>query len=381
MPNIPHVLLVGNYSNRTGYAWNNIYRLYDFIARTMIQEGLGVCVSFATIEPPITIIDQSVPIQSFVYDPINVKWSDVVRLVNNIKKYNIKYVYTTDSPSYHWTYPIMRLMGVKVIINHSRISVASPYPALPEAGIKRIIKSILTRIDFINVNKIYCVSNFVKNRMAQKNCIPETKLVRILNGINIDKFTCPPIQLNDTVRIFVGARATKHKGVHILFEAAHLLINKYRVTNFNIHYAGDGPDLDFLKSLVTKYSIEKYVYFLGELRGTQDYICTSDIIVVPSIWGDACPSSISEALAAGRPLITSRAGGIPEIVGDEANAILIEPGDAKMMAKKLDELIRNPELMKSIGIKAKLRAISALNENDYYRKVLSQIKSDFKLEN
>lgn len=381
MSNKAHILLVGNFSNQTGYAWNNIYRLYDFIARAMIEEGLGVCISFATIEPPITIIDKAVPIQSFVYDPINVKYSDVIRLVKNIKKHNIKYVYTTDLPTYHWTYPIMRIMGVKVIINHNRISVDNPYPAIPEIGIKRIIKSILTRITFINVNRIYCVSYFVKNRLVQKNCIPEAKLVRILNGINIDNFTCAPIPSKDIVNIFVGARATKHKGIQVLFEAAHILINKYQVTNFKIHYAGNGPDYDFLKSLVTKFDIEKYVYFLGELRGTHDYICKSDIIVVPSIWGDACPSAISEALAAGKPLITSRAGGIPEIVGDEANAILIEPGDVQMMAKNLDELIKNPELMMSIGKKAKLRAISALKENDYHNKVLSQIKSDFKLGN
>ncbi len=373
-----HILLIGNFSNNTGYAWNNIYRLYNVIARVAYESDVGICLSFANITPPIKILDMDIPMQSFRYDPLNVTYAGVRRLVANIKKHNIKYVYATDLKPYHWTYPIMRLMGVKFIVIHNRVSSASPYPAEPETGMKRVIKSFLTRVSFINADKIYCVSDFTKNRLVYKNCIPEEKVVRILNGIDINKFTCIHRPPEEIVYIFVGARATLHKGVQVLLEAAYLLVNDYKVGNFRINYAGSGPDMGFLKSLVKKYNLEEYFIFLGEVRETQKYVCNSDIIVVPSIWGDACPSSVSEALAAGKPLITSRAGGIPEIVGDDANAIIIEPGNPQVMAKKLDDLIKKPELRTKYGKNARSRAESALDEKNYYSTVTTQIKSDFK---
>ncbi len=375
----PHILLMSNYSNQTGYAWINIYRLYNLIAKTMHQNGLGICLSFAQINPPINITEKIIPIKSFVYNPLKVSLANIFHLASHIRKHNIRYVYTTDLSSYHWTYPIMRLLGVKAIITHNRISVADPYPAKAEIGIKRLIKYMLTRIAFINVDKIYCVSHFVRNRLIQKHCIAENKLIRILNGIDINKFTCPSLKPEAIIKIFVGARANKHKGAHILIEAANLLIQEHNITNFVINYAGDGPDLAFLKNLASSNNLGMHVNFLGELRGTQAQICQSDIIVVPSIWGDACPSAISEALAAGKPLITSRAGGIPEIVGDNKNAIIIEPGDKHMMANKIAELIRNPNLMASYGKNARLRAESALDEKAYYETVIKQLKSDFKL--
>jgi len=374
-----HILLVGNFSNSTGYAWRNIYRLYNVIARASHENDMGVCLSFAEITHPITILDKDIPIKSFLYDPLNVSYADVRRLISSIKKYNIEYVYTTDLKPYHWTYPIMRLMGVKYIVIHNRVSSSSPYHAEPETGLKRVIKSFLTRVNFINADKIYCVSNFTKHRLIHKNCIPENKVVRILNGIDIAKFTCSVRLPKETVDIFVCARATLHKGVHVLLEAAYLLINDYKVSDFRVYYAGDGPDMTFLRSLVQKYNLGKNVIFLGEVEETQKYVCNSDIIVVPSIWGDACPSSVSEALAAGKPLITSRAGGIPEIVGDEANAIIVNPGDSQAMAQKLDELIKSEELRNKYGKNARLRAETALDEKNYYSAVLAQIKLDFEL--
>lgn len=375
----PHALLVGNFSNNTGYAWVNIYRLYNSIARLFHENDVGICLSFSSITPPITTIDEDVPVKPFVYDPLNVSFLGAWQLMVNIKKYNIKYVYATDLNSYHWTYPVMRLLGVKYIIIHNRVSSSNPYPAEPETGLKWMIKSFLTRVSFINTDKIYCVSDFTKHRLIYKHCIPEKKVVRILNGIDINKFKCPIRSPKETVDIFVGARATLHKGIHVLLEAAYLLINDYKVENFRVYYAGDGPDMVFLRSLVQKYNLEGYVVFLGEVEGTQKYVCNSDIIVVPSIWGDACPSSVSEALAAGKPLVTSYAGGIPEIIGDSTNAIIVAPGDSQAMARELDRLIKSEKLRNKYGRYARLRAETALDEKNYYSTVLSQLKLDFQL--
>jgi len=374
----PHVLLMANYSNKTGYAWNNIYKLYNVIGRAAQAHNFGVCFSFANIDLPVSIIDDDLDVHTFCYDPYDFSFRNVIRLIANIYSHNIKYVYATDLKLVHWVYLIMRLMGVKVIVVHCRISVANPYRPESEVGFVKLVKTILTRITVINVSKIYCVSDFTKYRLIHKNCIPENKLIRILNGVDIDNYNCTcAVSNNKIVNIFIGARATKYKGIHVLFEAGFFLIQSFNTHNFKIIYAGDGPYMSTLKKLVKKYNLEKYVVFLGEVSDTKKYLCSSDVVVIPSLWGDACPSAVSEAMASGKSVITSRAGGIPEIVGDEGNAIILEPGDVKGMAEKLDLLIKNSSLRKKYGENARLRAEKALDMNKYHSVVVGQIERDF----
>jgi glycosyltransferase involved in cell wall biosynthesis len=161
-----------------------------------------------------------------------------------------------------------------------------------------------------------------------------------------------------------------------LIYAADLLIHRHKITNFVIEYAGDGPDLMLFKDVVKTKSLERHFIFLGVLDSTRDVVCKADIVVVPSSWGDACPSSVSEALAAGKPLITTTAGGIPEMVGGESNAILVPPSDEKSLAGELAGLITNERKRKRLGVSARARAENALDEKVYYRTVITQLMAE-----
>ena len=343
----------------------------------MHLRGVPVCLSFSQIYSPIDFIDRDIPFHSFEFDQQNITLSALYSLAKEIKRQNIRYVYFTDKPTFSFFYLFLRCIGIQKIIIHSRVSVADPYPPQPEKGIRRVVKSVAGRIHLLNPDRIYAVSNFVRNRLLQKNCIPEENVVVILNGINLETFRCNDYKgSTGPVRIFAGARAKKYKGILTLIHAADLLVNRHKVTNFIIEYAGDGPDLELFKNAVKKRSLGKHFIFLGVLDGTRDAVCKADIVVVPSSWGDACPSSISEAMAAGKPLITTSAGGIPEIVGDESNAILIPPSNEKTLATELAELITNEKRRKRLGENARARAEEALDEKVYYNTTIKQLVAD-----
>lgn len=372
------ILVMANYSNITGFAWNNIYELFNYVANYFIDKGDDCYISFAEISRPIDKEKFSGFKEYFILEPnsLNPNQLFLIRRVLLTKK--IKVIYLTDQPHFSCAYFLYRLWGVKKIIVHSRVSVASPDAPLPETGIKGYIKWILARVPLFNCDKIYAVSDFVKYRLVHKAKVPNDNVEVILNGIDTEKFKPSTQNRSGVVKIFTCGRATLHKGFQFLFEAAFILVAEKKIKNFIIDYAGDGPDMDYLKNIVNEKNISSYVNFLGETTSTHELQCGAEIIVVPSIWGDACPSSVSEALASGKPLVATRAGGIPEMIGADNCAIIVPHSDPYAIASALENLIEDESLRSRLAVSARIRAVTALNKSNYYEKVISSLERDMR---
>lgn len=376
------ILLAANYSNDTGYAWNNIYRLFGVIADSFDKLNYEVHISFASIKPPVSAIPTSAKPVFHEYDPQNQSIINTFKLIKLARKNNVRYIYLTDQHSFHYRYALIRLFGgVKKIVIHSRVSVANPHPASYEGGFKGALKATLGKWNLLCADRIYAVSDFVKDRLILKNRLPQHRVVKILNGIDIDKFS-PTSESqprsSDMIRIFVGGRATRYKGIHTLILATAAL-KKRTGRGFEVRYAGDGPDLIELKDMVLSLDLHDQFTFLGELTSTQNEVAEADIIVVPSIWGDACPSTVSEALASGKALIATNVGGVPEIVGTPENALLIAPGNVEELAKAMEKLLSSKDLRVKMGCGGRRRAVQALDEKVYHANVVNQLLADFGL--
>jgi glycosyltransferase involved in cell wall biosynthesis len=184
------------------------------------------------------------------------------------------------------------------------------------------------------------------------------------------------MSVNENVLIFCGSRANKHKGIPTLIKAAKVLKYDYKINNFHIMYAGSGPDLDNFKQLANKLCVEDKFEFLGQLASTHDHACRSDIIVVPSEWGEGFGSTVVEGMAAGKVVVATRVGGIPEIVSRRDLGLLIEPGDDELLAKTLKTLINDPVSRNSYGINAKKWASKYFDESVYHSAVTERIMKD-----
>lgn len=374
------ILLAANYSNITGYAWNNIYQLFNVIAREFLSRDYNIVICFSKIEGIVNNFDPDLNINFIEFDPNNHTPKNTFKLLKLIGRHHIKNIYFTDQRSFDYRYAFIRLAGVKKIVVHNRISVSDPNPALYEGGLRGTVKNILGCWNFINADRIYAVSDFVKNRLIVKNRIPEHRIVKILNGINIDKFKPKLVDeylsSGNSIKIFSGGRATFHKGIDVLIEATALLKKRTKAV-FEVRYAGDGPDMASFRIKVEQLKLDNCFIFLGELESTLEEVSKADIIVVPSIWGDACPSSVSEALAAGKPLIATAVGGVPEIVGSEDNAALINPDNPEMLFDALERLLTSVKLRESMSKNARARAEFALDQRLYYKKVINQLLIDY----
>jgi len=132
------------------------------------------------------------------------------------------------------------------------------------------------------------------------------------------------------------------KGQTVLVEALDLLqkVHPRLVVLLvgGVHRSG-AAYADSLKALAESRGIASRVIFTGARPDVPDLMNAMDIVVHTSVRGEPFGRVIIEGMAVGKPVIATRAGGVPEFVNDGEDAILVEPGDAAALARCLDRLL------------------------------------------
>jgi glycosyltransferase involved in cell wall biosynthesis len=114
--------------------------------------------------------------------------------------------------------------------------------------------------------------------------------------------------------------------------------------------AGDGPDRAALERRVRELDLASRVTFLGyrSQAGVRDLLGQADVFVLASL-AEGAPVVLMEAMAAGVPVVATRVAGIPELVEDGADGLLVPPGDAAALAAAVGRLIDDPALRASFA--------------------------------
>lgn len=141
---------------------------------------------------------------------------------------------------------------------------------------------------------------------------------------------------------------------------------------------GDGPDRDALERRAYDLGIAKDVLFLGYQEEVAPYYAAFDALILPSA-NEGTPVSVIEALAAAKPVVATRVGGVPDVVREGIDGFLVEPGDTEAMADRLARLAGDPELRRRMGESGRERVRSRysvdrlLDDVDhFYRTLLEQ---------
>ncbi|HMA68701.1 MAG TPA: glycosyltransferase family 4 protein [Candidatus Mcinerneyibacterium sp.] len=149
----------------------------------------------------------------------------------------------------------------------------------------------------------------------------------------------------DTKIVSMITRLVSWKGHEYFLKAIPLITRE--INNVKFLIAGKGPFESKLRELVKKMEIGEYVIFTGFIEDVENLYCDSYISVLPSEM-ESPGVSIAESIFYETPVITSRVGGIPEIVEDGYNGFLIEVGDFKKIAEVTIKLLKNEKLYKKI---------------------------------
>ncbi len=199
---------------------------------------------------------------------------------------------------------------------------------------KRFIFSYLKK----SIDLYISPSNYYKKLYVRNGFSP---ILHIPNGIILEDKIKIPIRKKMEYQLLYVGRLVIEKGVEYIIKAIPLLKELYPKVHLDI--VGSGEDETRLKKMVSKMKLNDSINFLGKVSNyeTQQYYLKSDIVIVPSIYPDNLPTVCIEAKKYGKPLIVSNIGGIPELVNNNSDGLLVRTADSKDISEKVMELFRD----------------------------------------
>ncbi len=157
-------------------------------------------------------------------------------------------------------------------------------------------------------------------------------------------------------RFVVGwiGRMTAIKRVQDLLHAFRRLRDKG--VDATLCLVGDGPDRVDVERLASELDIARDTLFVGYQRDVASYYAFFDTLVLASA-NEGTPVVAIEALAAGRPVVATRVGGLPDVVTEGQDGFLVDPGDVQALADALEPLARDAALRERLGAAGRARVI------------------------
>ena len=242
-----------------------------------------------------------------------------------------------------------KLAGVPVCVNHVHSSYWEYSPQ--NLFIERFLSAF--------TQKIICVSDTVRDFVIQKEKIDPLKIKVIYNGIS-------PLETNDRLQmrkafkvaseeIIITAVGSlfENKGHKILFKALSLLKDKH--PHIKCWIVGEGPMEKELKEMAGALNLGSVIVFLSLRDDVPQLLSASDLFVLASVYREGMPVSILEAMGAKLPVIASRIGGVPELIDDRKNGLLVLSGDAMALAGAIEELILDKDKRLEFASKAYIK--------------------------
>jgi glycosyltransferase involved in cell wall biosynthesis len=142
------------------------------------------------------------------------------------------------------------------------------------------------------------------------------------------------------------------KGHAVLLDALAKLRD---LTGWRLAIAGRGEEEAPLRARAAALGIAERIHLLGFREDIPDILAAADVFAMPSL-SEGLPLALVEAMSFGLPVVITRVGGIPEVVTDDVDALLVSPSDSDVLAHALRRLLDDPALRRRLGDAARTRA-------------------------
>lgn len=234
---------------------------------------------------------------------------------------------------------------------------------------RHFVHTWLDRLTSKYVSLYISNSEAAKKVLIEREKIPENKIMVVPNGVDCSLFRPPSLEEKQKAQSRLGLQPDKVvivsvanllpvKGHHHLLEAVAATPSTIRERIYLL-LAGEGPLRPALEKQAEALKLSGIVRFLGrqDRRGVAETLRAADIFVLASLW-EGLPNAILEAMACGLPVIATDVGGIPELIQNNKNGLLVQPQDTATLTQSILKMLQDIESRRLIGDKGRERALS-----------------------
>jgi glycosyltransferase involved in cell wall biosynthesis len=256
-------------------------------------------------------------------------------------------------------YPDHFLCAVARKITGVRALVRTKHNHVPLKGgaLSRYLYGTLT-------SRIVAISEHIREVMIQSGLKPD-QVTTISTAINLSQFA-PRAKDQNLLKelnfpagcaiIGIVARLTERKGFKNLFEAVKILADQGRTIRCLVVGGGASSEkIAALKNHAASLGISDNILLTGRRSDIPEILSLLDVFILPSL-AEGLGRSMLEAMAAGKPIVASAVGGIPEAIEDGKSGLLVPPDDSRALAQAIALLLDNPEKAQELGRASRTRA-------------------------
>ena len=242
---------------------------------------------------------------------------------------------------------------------------------------------------FSFADRLVAVSDNIARALVRLYGIDTSKVVVVRNGVDTSLFRPTPkanakraIGLGDErIVLFVG-RLSAIKGIEYLIRAAQVILDEFDNVTFLL--AGGVPtfmkrgqvDVHGMLAGLQKGSNKKRVRLLGPVPNNllPAYYAAADVVVAPSLF-EAAPKVILEAMACGAPVVATDVGGVPEVMSNGFNGLIIPPADSNSLSSAISLLLRDESLRSKLG----RNAVETVSEHFTWRQTAVKLREMYQV--
>lgn len=230
---------------------------------------------------------------------------------------------------------------------------------LTPSQVKRHLLRLRNRVVIPPINEFIAISEFVRERLIERG-VAASKVDVVYNAVDDERF-CPNavararlvsalnLDPRQAIVTTIGG-LLPFKNTATLIEALAILTQRGRPVRLLV--AGDGPLRNDLEALSKRLGVADRVTWLGFIADPVPVLQGSEVFAFPSI-GEAFGNVLVEAMACGLPVVASRSGGVPEIVGEGESGILVPEQQASAFADALEILIDDACRRRNMGMRGR----------------------------
>lgn len=213
----------------------------------------------------------------------------------------------------------------------------------------RLLVKPLFRMALKCNNKIFALNPDIIRVFTKLDTLDINKTVLINGeGLDIDYYHVEPLPQSSEPIFLIITRLIRDKGIYEYVEAAKIIKRKHPKTRFLIVGYLDINPTALTKKELDKLLADGVVEYLGKLEDVRAVIAQSSVYVLPS-YGEGMPRSILEAMAMGRPIITTDVPGCRETVVDSKNGFLVPVKNVEKLSEAMERFILNPDIIPGMG--------------------------------